>query len=113
MGHIHSVTPRPHWRGLYVRLLAGAGAGALLAISLPASAARTTLGCALAIAIVLAALDWNRRNAAALDLAAWCDCAPATVTARVVESRKRVEPRTPVEPRRPQRRRRRGATLPV
>jgi hypothetical protein len=107
MGHIRSVTPRPHWCGLYVRLLAGAGAAALLTISLPASTARTTLGCALAIAVVLAALDWNRRNAAALDLEAWCDCAPATVTARVVESRR------PVEPRRPQRRRRRGATLPV
>ena len=113
MGHIHPVTPRPHWLGLYVRLLVGSAAGALLAIALPASAARTVLGGVLAVAIVLAALDWNRRNAAALDLEDWCDCAPATITARIVESHRPVEPRRPLEPRRPQRRRRRGATLPA
>ena len=97
--------PRPRWRGLYMRLLAAAAAGALVAASPLGAAARTTLEGAFAAGAVVAVLGWIRGNAAALDLTAWCDCAPATVTARIVESR-------PLRRRR-RRRRRRSATLVV
>ena len=95
--------PRPRWRVLYLRLLVMGAAGVLLAVSSVGPALRTALGCALAAGAAGAALGWVRSNAAALDQAEWCECAGATVTARVVLSR----------PRRRRRRRRRSATLPV
>ena len=97
--------PRPRWRALYVRLLAAAGAGALLATSSLAPALRTALGCGLVALAAVTTLAWIRANAAALDQAAWCDCAAATISARVVMSRPRH--------RQHRRRRRRGATLTV
>jgi len=99
-----SMTCRPRWRGLYARLGAGAAAGATLAFLPLTPLLRTALGCAVAIAAALSALAWIRANAAAIELEAWCDCAPATVIVRRVAS---------ARPRRRRRARRRGATLPV
>lgn len=79
-----ATVPRPRWRGLYLRMLVAAGAGVLTTLAPLAPAPRTGLACVIVTLAAVAALGWLRANAAALDQAAWCDCAARTLRIRVV-----------------------------
>jgi hypothetical protein len=95
-------TPRPRWIGLYLRLLAAAAGGLVVATWPLGAALRMTLGAVVTLAAAGMALRWLRANAAALDQATWCACAGRQTRVRVVTSAPR---------RRRRRRQRRGATL--
>lgn len=93
-----SATIRPQWCRLYAAGLAEVAGLALAEIAMSPGGLRTGVRCAIALAAFLTMAVWVYDNRAALDLHDWCDCAPTTITVRVVESRRRptrVEPDPP------------------
>ena len=80
--------PRPQWRGLYALafLMLGALAAAEV-LDLP-QLVKTALDCGLTLGGFGAIAVWRRWNRAALDQQAWCDCAGASMTVRVILSRR-------------------------
>jgi hypothetical protein len=91
---------RPRWGLLYGSTLSPLAALVVVEAASPPSALRTLLRCVLALGSVTAMAVWVRRSRTALDLQAWCACAPATVRTRIVESRRApdltaIEPITP------------------
>jgi hypothetical protein len=80
---------RPRWTLLYSVALGGMVAQALAEIATPSGGLRTGVRCALALGAFLAIASWVRGNRAALDLQRWCDCAPGTITVRVIQSSQR------------------------
>jgi hypothetical protein len=51
--------------------------------------------CALILAVFVGMALWIRSNRPAFDLQQWCECAPATITVRVIESRRSLRPDRP------------------
>jgi hypothetical protein len=92
---------RPHWAVLYAVTLLPLSALGLVGIAGAQHALRTLACCVLAFATFAGMAWWLRANRAALDLQEWCECAPRTITIRVIESRRpapaeRSEPPAPV-----------------
>jgi hypothetical protein len=97
-GHART-TPRPRWGllfGLATLMLA-----ALAAVEFVVSAGptQTVLRCGLALGGFAAMALWARRNRVAIDAQGWCDCAGATVSVRVIPSRRREQERIEEEER--------------
>jgi hypothetical protein len=61
------------------------------AVGLP-HATRILTDCGLVLGTVIGVGWWLRAHRAALDLQEWCECAPRTMTIRVIESRLPVSP---------------------
>jgi hypothetical protein len=81
---------RPRWGWLYGVTLPPLAALAVVEAATPPNVLRTVLRYALALTAVAGMALWLRANRAAFDLQDWCDCAGATVTVRVIESRRPV-----------------------
>jgi hypothetical protein len=81
-------TIRPRWTLLYGAALSGVVTLALAEMAAPPSL-RTGVRCAIALGAFVTLAVWLRCNRAALDLQEWCDCAPRTITVRVIESPRR------------------------
>jgi hypothetical protein len=101
-----STTIRPRWSLLYSAGLSAVAALAALELVTPPGGLRTGVRCAVALAAFFAMAAWVNANRAALDLQGWCDCAPGTITVRVIESSTRTarvvsappsRPLTPIE----------------
>jgi hypothetical protein len=78
---------RPRWGLLYgatlpqLAVLLGAEAAGL------SNAARMIVRWVLVLSVFVGMALWIRSNRPAFDLQQWCECAPATITVRVIESR--------------------------
>jgi hypothetical protein len=75
---------------LYGLVLSQLAALAVVELSGPPNALRLTLRWGLALGALVTMAAWIGRNRAAIDLQDWCQCAPQTVTIRVIESRRPV-----------------------
>jgi hypothetical protein len=80
--------PHPRWGWLYGVTLSPLAVLAVVEAATPPTVFRSVLRYALALTAVAGMTLWLRANRAAFDLQAWCDCASATVTLRVIESRR-------------------------
>lgn len=85
---LRRATPRPRWGLLYglVALMLGVLAAAESLAS--PGVLQTSVGGALALAGFAAVGVWVRSNRGALEQQSWCACAGATVTVRVIPSRR-------------------------
>jgi hypothetical protein len=79
---------RPRWGWLYAVMLPPLAALAVVEVATPPEVTRTVLRAALTLATLGGMAVWVRANRAAFDLQEWCACAPATITVRVIESRR-------------------------
>ncbi len=79
---------QPRWGLLYGVTLPPLLALTTVEALAPPAAARTVLRYVLALAVIAGMAAWLRANRHVLDLAQWCECASATVTVRVIESRR-------------------------
>ena len=76
----------PRWALLYAATLPQLAALAAVEASAPSPPVRVMLRWGLALATFIGMGLWVRANRAAFDLQQWCDCAPQTITIRVIES---------------------------
>jgi hypothetical protein len=81
--------------GLYSVTLPQLAALAAVEVVGPPNVIRAVARCVLTLATFLGMAWWVRSSRPALDLQQWCECAPRTLTIRVVESR-RPDPCPPV-----------------
>jgi hypothetical protein len=88
---------RPRWGLLYGSTLSPLAALAVVEAASPPSVVRTLFRCVLVLSSVTAMAIWVRCSRTALDLQAWCTCAPDTIRTRIVESRRPTAP-APIEP---------------
>jgi hypothetical protein len=88
---------RPAWGMLYAAIVPQLAALAAVELGGPPNAVRITLRWALAMGMFAAMGAWVRANRAAIDLQDWCECAPRTITMRVIESRRHERPDTESE----------------
>ena len=78
---------KPRWARLYAVLPLALAALTAVELSAPQSALRTLLRYGIAVVAWGAIAAWVRANRVALHQVEWCDCAPRTVTVRVIVSR--------------------------
>jgi len=76
----------PRWALLYGATLPQLVALAAVEASAPSPPVRLVLRWTLALATFVGMGLWVRANRAAFDLEHWCDCAPQTITIRVIAS---------------------------
>jgi hypothetical protein len=79
---------RPRWGLLYGATLSPLVALAIVEVVAPPSPLRTGLRCVLALVTFATMGVWVWSSRATLDLQDWCPCAPATISTRVIESRR-------------------------
>lgn len=79
---------RPRWALLYGVTLPQLAALAAVEAGSPPLPARALLRWTLALGTFVAMALWLRANRAAFDLQDWCDCAPQTMTIRLIDSRR-------------------------
>ena len=98
----------PRWGALYATTLASLVSLVVVEAVRLTDPLRATLRCVLALSAFAGMAVWIRRNRAAVDLQAWCDCAHETFTVREIASHRpaprvtipppsRVAPREPAE----------------
>jgi hypothetical protein len=91
----------PRWAALYAVTLPGLTALAVVEIVSVPDILRAVGRCILVLATFVGMAWWLRGSRAAFDLEEWCECAPRTITVRVIESHRpepvpRLEPPVPV-----------------
>jgi len=79
---------RPRWALLYGAAFSPLAALAVVEMTTPPNAVRTVLRCVFALGAFAGMAVWVRVSRTALDMLDWCACAGATVSMRVVESRR-------------------------
>lgn len=79
---------RPRWGWLYGAALPPLAALAIVEAATLPNVLRIVLRCTLALAALIGIVLWIRANRPAFDLLEWCNCAAATITVRVLESRR-------------------------
>jgi hypothetical protein len=79
---------RPRWGLLYGAAFSPLAALAVVEISAPPNVIRTLLRFVFAVGAFVGMAVWVRTSRTALDMLNWCACAGATVTMRVIESRR-------------------------
>jgi hypothetical protein len=84
---------RPRWMALYAVTLPELAALGLVEAVSPSDTVRTLTRCILTLVTFVGMAWWLRGNHAAFDLQEWCECAPRTITARVIESHRPEPPR--------------------
>ena len=85
---------RLRWGVLYGVVLPQLVALLLVALAGPGGAAGTVLDWMLGVGTFAGMALWIRASRTALDLQSWCSCASASVTVRIIESRR---PEVPAE----------------
>jgi hypothetical protein len=93
---------QPRWIGLYAVTLPQLVALALVEIAGPPGV-RSVARCLFALGTFVGIGWWVHASRGALDLQQWCECAPATITVRLIESRRpalsdRSVPAMPIRP---------------
>jgi hypothetical protein len=88
---------RPRWAALYAVTLPQLATLALVEAASPSGAVRMVARVMLTLAAFVGIAWWQHGNRAELDLQEWCECAPRTITVRVIESH-RPEPSPRLEP---------------
>ena len=88
---------RPRWAILYALTLPELTVLAVVEATNPAGAIRVAARVMLALAAFVGMAWWLHGNRAAFDLQEWCECAPRTITVRVIESH-RPEPSPRIDP---------------
>jgi hypothetical protein len=83
-----SAVVRPRWGLLYGAAFSPLAALAVVEASVPPNGVRTLLRFTLAISAIAGMAVWVRASRTALDMLDWCACAGATVSMRVIESRR-------------------------
>jgi hypothetical protein len=78
---------RLRWGRLYSVTLTPLAALVLVEAAAPPAPLRTVVRYGLGLAILAGMCLWIRANRVAFDLEQWCECAPRTITMRVIESR--------------------------
>lgn len=89
---------RPRWALLYGAAFSPLAALAVVEIATPPNVVRTLLRFLFGIGAFVGMAVWVRASRTALDMLDWCGCAGATVSIRVIESRRPaalIEPDTP------------------
>jgi hypothetical protein len=84
---VRQAASHPRWLGLYAVTLLQLAALAAVELAGPPSAVRTVARCVFVLGAFLGMGLWVRSSRTALDLQQWCECAPQTMTVRVIESR--------------------------
>jgi hypothetical protein len=79
-------TTSPRWLGLYAATVPSLLALGLVEVVSPPNALRTLARCVFTLATFVGMGWWVHSSRAAMDLQQWCDCAPGTITVRVIES---------------------------
>jgi hypothetical protein len=79
---------RPRWALLYGAAFSPLAALAVVEVAAPPNAVRTVLRFVFAIGAFAGMALWVRVSRTALDMLDWCACAGATVSMRVIESRR-------------------------
>ena len=83
---------RPRWSLLYGVVAPQLTALALVELAASPNVTRAVLRSVLALGTFAGMAVWLRANQAAFDLQQWCACAGATMTVRIVESRRPASP---------------------
>jgi hypothetical protein len=78
----------PRWAVVYAVAAVQLTVLAIVEIASPPNPIRIVARCVLVLGTFLGLAWWVHSNRAALDLQQWCECAPRTVTVRVVPSRR-------------------------
>jgi hypothetical protein len=78
----------PRWLVLYAATVPNLLALGIVEVTAPPNALRTVARCLLALATFVGMGWWVHASRAAMDLQPWCDCAPRTITVRVISSQR-------------------------
>jgi hypothetical protein len=89
---------RPRWGLLYGATLSPLAVLAIVEATAPPNPLGTVLRYGLALVTFATMGVWVWSSRAALDLQDWCPCAPATISMRVVESRRPLSAPLPAAP---------------
>jgi len=79
---------RPRWAALYAVVLPQLTALAVVEAAGPLNPTRILTCCILVLGTFVGIAWWSHVNRAAFGLQQWCECAPGTITVRVIQSRR-------------------------
>ena len=88
----------PRWLGLYAATVPSLVALGIVEVAAPSNPLRTVARCMFTLATFVGMGWWVHASRAAIDLQQWCDCAPRTITVRVIPSRRPDAPSRVPEP---------------